>query len=183
MSSLKGNTRNPFQNIRRNLRKNKRHAPDYAGDDEQIAKRSNKDIDNTGKGNTNTSTVAPGIDEDMVDEALIEIATTVGDCVTAQKEAVSAMNEQSDKITESEREIKSLQFENKRLVKRLDNIDAAFKSALERISNVERTANTNLHILKNSNIVVEGVVEVSGESCISIVTDIFKEIEGKCHLR
>lgn len=181
MATLKDDKKNPFQNIRRTSRKNKRHASEPAGD-EHIAKKSNTDISKTDQGKTVTSPGAPGIDQDMVDEALIEIATTVGDCVTAQKETVCALNEQSDKFTESEKEIKALKFENKRLTKRLDNMDAAFKSALERITNVEKTANTNLHILKNSNIVVEGVVETTGENSITIVTDIFKEIESKCQV-
>lgn len=178
MSEFKEDKQNPFHRLRKNLRKNKRHATDPAGDDDQRAKRTNTEVGNTSK--SNTIEPAIGAEEDMVDEALIEIATTVGDCVTAQKETVGALNDHSDKITESEREIQSLKIKNKQLTKRLDNIDAAFKSALERITNVEKTANTNMHILKNSNIVVEGVPETPGENCMELVCDIFREVENKC---
>lgn len=78
--------------------------------------------------------------------------------------------------------IEALKRDNKRLTKRLNNMDAAFKSAMERIGEVERTANSNLHLLKNSNIVVEGVTEVQGENCMNKVCLIFQAIESKCHI-
>lgn len=124
----------------------------------------------------------PPPDSALLDEAMIEIATKVGDCVTAQNENAAALNVQSDRLTDSDKEIESLKRDNKRLTKRLDNMDAALKSTLERVGNVERTANTNLHLLKNNNIVVEGVPEIQGENCMNKVCLIFQAIESKCHM-
>lgn len=50
------------------------------------------------------------------------------------------------------------------------------------ISEVERTANTNAHTLRNSNVVIEGIVESQGEDCRSLLIDIFQAIESKCSL-
>lgn len=117
-----------------------------------------------------------------MEEAMIEIATKVGDCVTTQSEHSVALNEHSDRISETDKELLALRRKNQRLEKRMDNMDAAFKAGLERVGEVEKTANTNQHMLKNSNIVIEGVPEVEGENCMEKVCTIFKAIENKCHL-
>lgn len=118
----------------------------------------------------------------MTDEAAIEIATRVGDCVTAQSENVVTLNAHSDRIVENDKEIKALQLKNEKLTKRLDIMDAAIKAAIERIDSVEKTANANQHALKNCNIVVEGIPEVIGENCMEKVCSVFKEIEDKCQI-
>lgn len=157
----------------------------------KAAKRdANSPLENEGKGNKKSKTssnegptVKPITQEDIdqIDDAVVEIASSVGQCVTAQGEAMIALNDHSDQLTESKMEIRTLKGENRKLTKRLDNMDAALKAALERIENVERVSAANQHMLKNSNIVLEGVVETHNENCIEKVTNIFKAIESKCH--
>lgn len=157
----------------------------------KAAKRdANSPLEKEGKGNkkpktsTNEGQASKAItheDIDQIDDAVVEIASRVGQCVTAQGEAMIALNDHSDQLIESKSEIKSLKGENKKLTKRLDNMDAALKAAMERIENVERVSAANQHMLKNSNIVLEGVAETPNENCIDKVTNILKEIESKCH--
>lgn len=72
-------------------------------------------------------------DVEKLDEAVVEIASRVGQCVTAQGDTMLALNDHSDLLTEAKTDINSLKNENKKLTKRLDNIDVAFKAALERV--------------------------------------------------
>lgn len=132
---------------------------------------------NKGKLSKSKTTVS---DTHVIDEAMVEIATSVGDCVTAQAETIVSLNEHSDRINETSKDIKSLRNENKHLSKRLDIMDAAMKAALERISNVEKVANDNSHTLKNANLVIEGLLETNGENCKSKALEIFQVLEGKC---
>lgn len=110
-----------------------------------------------------------------------QCVTAQSQCVTAQSETMLALNDHSEQLTEAKTEIKSLKNENRKLTfrQRLDNMDAAFKAALERVENVERTATSNQHILKNSNIVLEGVTETPSGNCIDKVRAILKEFENK----
>lgn len=56
----------------------------------------------------------------LIDEALIEIAATVGDCVDAQSEHHDAQNEHSDLLTKDKGHIKALQQQNLVLQKKLE---------------------------------------------------------------
>lgn len=62
----------------------------------------------------------------------------------------------------------------------MDNLEIAHKFSNKRIGDVERVANSNAHTLKNSNLVLEGIVEKPKEDCRSLVCDIFKVLEDKC---
>lgn len=111
--------------------------------------------------------------------AIIEIAARVGDCVNAQEDTIPTLNAHSDLIYKSNEEIKELKKENLFLNKRQDTLDAAQKCAKEKLQEVESTANANSQMLKNANIVIEGIIEDKEEDCRSIAGEIFKEIEGK----
>lgn len=113
------------------------------------------------------------------EDAILEVASKVGDCMDSQTDMAQTMNVHSDNICQNKSDIKSLRAENERLVKRLDNMDAAMKSAIERIGLVEHTADANSHLLKNANIVLEGLPEKDNENCATKCCDIFKIIEGK----
>lgn len=58
-------------------------------------------------------------------------------------------------------------------------MDAAFKSAIGRISEVEKISNENSQALKNANLVIEGLPEFKGEDCKVKALEIFKVLEGK----
>lgn len=117
--------------------------------------------------------------EQRIDDALIEIASRVGDTVDTQSDMISTMNVHSDNLLMNKRKIDDLQSENQRLTKRLNNMDAAFKSAMERVGAVEKTADANSQMLRNGNIVVDGLAEMDNENCLSRVIEIFKEIDIK----
>lgn len=111
-----------------------------------------------------------------------EIADKVGDYVDTQTEMVSTLNEHSELLVNASKEISELKEKNRELNKKYENMDAALKAALERIGDVEKTANMNAHTLKNSNLVIDGLKENKGEDCRQLCFDIFKEIENKCQL-
>lgn len=114
-----------------------------------------------------------------MDDAIIEIASRVGDTVDTQSEIISTMNVHSDNLLGNKKKIEALQVENHKLSKKLNNMDAAFKSAMERLGAVEKTADANSQMLKNANIVVEGMAELDNENCSTKVSEIFKEIDSK----
>lgn len=62
-------------------------------------------------------------DPDIIDEALIEIATSVGDCVTTQGEVCSTLNDHSDKLTESEKEIQELKVKNNIVIEGVPEVE------------------------------------------------------------
>lgn len=116
---------------------------------------------------------------DHVDRAITSMAARVGDCVTAQAETVSTLNQQSDYIQDNTNEISRLKNQNLRLEKRIDDMEASMKGALNRITKAERVGLLNSQALKGFNLVIEGVEEKMGENCVEIVTDIFKNIDSK----
>lgn len=115
-----------------------------------------------------------------MEEAIVEVSARVGDCITTNRETVSTLNAHSDILSGANKEIQSLKKENLRLNKRLDNLEAAGKAARDRIIQVEKTVNMNSHMLKNSNIVIEGMLETANEDCRALACDIFSVIESKC---
>lgn len=131
---------------------------------------------------TESAAMDDGDGVQIIETAIVEVAASVGDIVTTQSEAISTLNTQSDLIVSNSKEIDVLRCENRVLTKRLDNLEALQKSEKERLTGVEKTANQNAHTLKNSNIVIEGVLETPGEDCSVIACDIFKVIEKKCGL-
>lgn len=118
-------------------------------------------------------------DHERIDNAIIELASRVGDTVDTQSEIISTMNVHSDNLLGNKRKIDALQVENQRLSKRLNNMDVAFKSAMERLGTVEKTADANSQMLKNANIVVDGLAEMDNENCSIKVCDIFGAIDSK----
>lgn len=118
-------------------------------------------------------------DEELIDDALINIAATVGDCVDAQAEHAEALNEHSDLLSKDREHIKALHQQNLMLQKKLDNVNAALVSTIERVGKVERSTDNLLQTIKNANIVVEGLVEISGENCVDRIINVFTAIESK----
>lgn len=118
-------------------------------------------------------------DDQLLDAAMIDIAEKVGICVDAQSEAMVALNEHSDLLTDDRKKIRALELENKRLAKRLDDVSATLASTVERTEKVERVTDTLLQTVKNANIVVEGLIEVEGENCVAKVGEIFQKIDSK----
>lgn len=118
-------------------------------------------------------------DEQLLDTAMIEIAEKVGLCVDTQAEAMTALNEHSDLLTEDRKQIRALELENKKLCKKLDDVSATLASTVERINMVERTTDTILQTVKNANIVIEGLTEVEDENCVTKVCDVFQAIDSK----
>lgn len=118
-------------------------------------------------------------DEQLIDTAMVEIAEKVGTCVDAQSDAMTALNEHSDLITEDRRKLRELEAENRKLSKKLDVVNAALASTMERVGKVERTTDTILQTVKNANIVIEGLVEVDGENCLAKVCDVFRAVDSE----
>lgn len=118
-------------------------------------------------------------DDELIDDALINIAATVGDCVDAQAEHAEALNEHSDLLSKDREHIKALHQQNLLLQKKLDNVNAALVSTIERVGNVERTTDNLLQTVKNANIVVEGLAEISGENCADRIINVFTAIDSK----
>lgn len=128
------------------------------------------------------STTVMEEDYQLLDKAMEEIADKVGDCVDTQSEMVTTLNDHSERLVDANKEISELKAKNRELNKKYENMDAALKAALDRIGDVEKTANMNAHNLKNSNLVIDGLKEIKGEDCRQICLDVFKELEDKCQL-
>lgn len=146
------------------------------------ADKSGNDAKRTNLGNPTKEedpTQAPS-DAQLIDTALLEIAAKVGDCMDSQEEVADTLSTHSDQLTESKKEIADLKNQNKVLSKQLSNMGASLKAVIERVGEVEKTANSNSQTLKNANLVIEGLEEKSGENCRKIVHDLLHEIESKC---
>lgn len=124
---------------------------------------------------------APGTSDQQIDDAILSIASKVGDCVTAQAEVTYSLNLQANRIADNSDEIVSLKAENRALIKRLDIMEATQRASSERIEQVERSTATLSHALKNINIVIDGLSELQGEDCKTRVTEILQIIEKKFH--
>lgn len=159
------------KNKKRQLNKGKREATSPA--DEQ-----GKEIKRKSQAAQKSTNMEPDVVTKM-EEAMVEISAKVGECVTTNSDTVATLNAHSDIMCTSNKEIKVLIAENKRLTKRLDNLEADKKADRERITQVERLANTNAHALKNSNIVIEGIPENPNENCRVVAAEILKAIEKK----
>lgn len=165
-----------FEKVKKKNRR-KRGADSPAEGDNKDLKRPNQTAAEISGQKETTPTMS---NTDSMEGAIVEIAARVGDCVTAHGDIVPTLNTHSDLLFKSNEEIKDLRRENQRLTKRLDNLEAAHKTSNERLGEVERTANSNAHSLKNANLVIEGIVENVNEDCRSLVCEIFKILEDKC---
>lgn len=114
-----------------------------------------------------------------VDQAILEIATRVADCVDAQEEVTDTLNDQSDQLTDAKLEIRALKAKNSALEKRLDNLDAEIKVSKEEISLVRKEVVQNAQALKIANLVIDGLPELDGENCKERVTDVLKSVDNK----
>lgn len=160
------------KNKKRRLKKGKRKASSPADEEGKVLKR--KSQMDTGANNQEKDATQ------KMEGALMEISAKVGECVTTNSEMVTTLNAHSDILCSANKEICDLKSENLRLTKRLDDLEAAGKAAGERITQVEKLANSNAHTLKNSNLIIEGIVERENENCLDIACEILKFIENKC---
>lgn len=116
---------------------------------------------------------------DQVDKAITSIVARVGDCVTAYSETVGTLNQHSDHIQENTDDINCLKKQNRMLEKRLNEMGAVMKGAINRITKAECVGVQNSQALKGFNLVIEGVKEKQDENCIKTVMTIFKTIDNK----
>lgn len=165
---------NESTKLDRTKNRRKREADSPAEGEGKDLKRPNQTSSQISAKQETDSTVTP---LGNMEDALLDIAATVDECISAHGDTVPTLNAHSDLLFKSNEEIKELRRENERLTKRLDNLEIAQKSTREKICEVEQTANSNAHLLKNANIVIEGIVETADENCRTIAHDIFKAIE------
>lgn len=154
--------------------KKKREATSPALEEGKDVKRINQ-IGSTSNMESGTCTAAQ-----KIEDALVEVSAKVGECVTTNADTISTLNDHSDIMCSVNKEVQALKEENKRLNKRLDNLEASQKASREKLMEVERTANSNAHLLKNMNLVIEGISENAGEDCRAIAIEILQAIESKC---
>lgn len=109
-----------------------------------------------------------------MDQAILEVAAKVADCVDAQEETSETLSHHSDELTEVRMELLALKEKNCALEKKLDNMDAGLIEMKEDIGLVKRDVIQNSQALKIANLVIDGLVEKEGENCKESVITVLK---------